>query len=95
MNIKNKTEELFKSFSDYVDRGGEWYSYFMDWKAISMGITTELENDNKSRYFEARIRWCYSTSTTIKENFEYSKEGFVKACEWLDEMRIKFAEELL
>ena len=95
MTIQNKTEKLFRSYSDYVDRGGEFYSCFIDWKAISMGIIAEVENDNKTLYLEASIQWCYSVSTTIKKNFKNSKEGFVEACEWLDEMRIKFVEELL
>ena len=72
----------------------EFISYVGNIKAIDYMICTELYSDNKTKYIEASIKWSYS-SFTSKKNFEYSEDGLIKACEWIDEMRIKFIEELL
>ena len=37
MNIKNKTEELFKSFSDYVDRGRRMVFLFYGLESYKYG----------------------------------------------------------
>lgn len=88
MKIRNKTRDLLKDYATY----GERYTSLIDIKSLRIGVVTELESP---QYLEASIKWCYSTSTEIVHRFDNSEEGFIAACEWLDSMRIKFAEELL
>ena len=94
MQIKNKTKDIIKDFASYTQKGGKYYSAVVDIKSISLFVHTELDN-NKNEVLEAEIGWSYSTSTMIKKCFDYTEQGFEQMCEWLDEMRIKFVEELL
>lgn len=93
--LKHRTIELFKKFDAIKNNGGSFYDEYDDYVELSVlgfGISTKLKNDNKSRILWAVIEGEYCISDKY---FDYSEEGFVAACEWLDEQREKIIEEML
>lgn len=93
--LKHKTIELFKKFDPTINNGGwscnEYYDY-VELSVLGFGISTKHKNDNKGLLLWACIEGEYCIN---QEFFDYSEEGFVAACEWLDEQREKIIEEML
>lgn len=95
MKIVTKTQNKVRDFGRYLTVCGEWYSDYLEIGPFCISLRTELADDGESKYLEASIRWCYSVSTAITARFSNTEEGFVTACNWLDEQRIRFIKTLL
>ena len=93
--LKHKTIELFKKFDPTINNSGRFcdeYNDYVELSVLGFGISTKLKNDNKSLLLWAVIEGEYCIGDKY---FDYSEEGFVAACEWLDEQREKIIEAML
>lgn len=93
--LKHKSIELFRKFDAVKNNGGSFYdeyNEYVEFSVIGFGISTKLKHDNKSLTLQAYIEGEYPIN---QEYFDYSEEGFIAACEWLDNQREKIIEELL
>lgn len=93
--LRHKSIELFKRFDVIKNNGGSFYdeyNEYIEFSVLGIEISTKLKNDNRSRTLRAYIEGEYCISDRY---FDYSEEGFIAACEWIDEQREKIIEELL
>ena len=88
MTIKRHSVDILKSYD--VSKSEDYFSC----KEVGALI---LEVDTLGAMAEillVSIRWSNSTEIQ-KEKFPNTLDGFCAACEWLDNKRIEYAEELL
>ena len=100
MTLKHKTLDYF--FKRYPKRttkeritSNTYEGYIGGIASISFGVYKEWDENDNCRIFEAEIQWSNDGGSRRIEYFPHTWDGFVSACEWLDEQRGKFAESLL
>ena len=91
--IKVKTKFLLPDYTATKEETNGCYNGYVTHYALVFGIRADTFDSRKSCLI-ADIRWANDTERTSKQ-FEDTKEGFEKACLWLDEQRVQFAEQLL
>lgn len=102
MHIRSRTKDLLKNYKKFgmgkykghYDSCSERYPMFFrihsEYHPLVDGkIETSLS------YIEAEIKWLCEKEHRMLCIFEDSPEGFKKACDWLDEKRLSYANSLL
>lgn len=52
-------------------------------------------NSDDLKIINAKIHWCYNTSSGFSEDFEFSQLGYENACNWIERKRIELIRQLL
>lgn len=87
MTIKRHSVDILKS---YNASKREYY-----WSCKEIGaLTITIDSVGSDNTLIASVRWSNSTDRQ-KEEFPNTHDGFCAACEWLDQKRIEYAEQLL
>lgn len=61
----------------------------IDIKALTFALQNNIDK------ITAKIYWCYSTSTAVIKDFDFTQDGYDEAIKWLEQMRVEFANQLL
>lgn len=97
MTLKHKTLDYFlkyypKKTTKEKITSNTYEGYVGGIASIYFGIYKEWDGNDNCWIFEAEIQWSNDGRNRRIEYFPCTWEGFISACEWLDNQRIKVAE---
>lgn len=100
MKVKNKTYDiLYNKYNHLLTEERvalHCDTYKCEIAAIRILIDNTYNAEKEEWHLTPQIAWCYSTSTeVIGDEYPTTLEGLKRACEWLDEQRGVFCEQLL
>lgn len=92
--MHEKYDNQSKPLNESIEDDNWLEGYWIDLKSVNLFIDATI-NSQGVKVFRASVTKGYDLSTAVKKMFPSTVKGFENACDWIDQQRLEFAQQIL